>query len=119
MKARVKETGEIVRIEGCSSVFHYGKLLDRYIDTEGVKYLPSELEFDVKEKSLPKDEPDYWEKLKHQYAGMAMQGMLGNSDYIDRFTAHTIDGISDEDDIAKYAKDYATALVNRLKEEEL
>ena len=64
------------------------------------------------------EQPDYWEKLKHQYAGMAMQGMLSNSDYIDRFTAHTIDGISDEDDIAKYAKDYATALVNRFKEEE-
>jgi hypothetical protein len=64
------------------------------------------------------NEPDYWEKLKHQYAGMAMQGMLSNSDYIERFTAHTIDGISLEEDLTRCAKYYATALVNRLKEGE-
>lgn len=23
-----------------------------------------------------KDEPDYWTKLEHQYAGMAMQGVI-------------------------------------------
>jgi hypothetical protein len=97
MKARVKATGEIIEL--CNMEF----------DEDGNEYYREELELI--------DEPDYWEKLKHQYAGMAMQGMLSNSDYIERFTAHTIDGISDEDDIAKYAKDYATALVNRLKEE--
>jgi hypothetical protein len=105
MKARVKATGEIITIE--SDTMFIGK------DYKGVvkPYYDSDID-------IIKDEPDYWEKLRHQYAGMAMQGMLGNSDYIERFTAHTIDGISDEDDIAKYAKDYATALVNRFKEEE-
>jgi hypothetical protein len=105
MKATVKATGEIITIE--SDTMFIGK------DYKGVvkPYYDSDID-------IIKDEPDYWEKLEHQYAGMAMQGMLGNSDYIERFTAHTIDGISDEDDIAKYAKDYATALVNRLKEEE-
>lgn len=28
-----------------------------------------------------KDEPDYWTKLEHQYAGMAMQGMLANANH--------------------------------------
>lgn len=117
MKARVKETGEIIEVEHIVHTLLDGRKVERY-ETEDEIYVIDDLDLDVTEKSLPKDEPDYWEKLRHQYAGMAMQGMLGNSDYIERFTAHTIDGISDEDDIAKYAKDYATALVNRLKEEE-
>ena len=110
MKARVKATGDTIEIsEDCSYL---------YAENYDKSYNLNELEFlDVKEKSFPKDEPDYWEKLKHQYAGMAMQGLLGNSDYIERFTMHTIDGISHEDDLARCAKDYATALVNRLKEE--
>jgi hypothetical protein len=105
MKARVKETGEFIEV--VPSI--YDK--DSYDGNDGYTYTKESL-------IILNDEPDYWEKLRHQYAGMAMQGMLGNSDYIERFTAHTIDGISDEDDIAKYAKDYATALVNRFKEEE-
>ena len=71
MKARVKATGEIIEVGlnhiGCTPV---------YIDKDGVIYKGLyDLDFDVEEKSLPKDEPDYWEKLKHQYAGMAMQGI--------------------------------------------
>ena len=31
---------------------------------------------DVKEKSFPKDDPDYWTRLEHQYAGMAMNALL-------------------------------------------
>ena len=49
--------------------------------------------------------PDYWEKLKHQYAGMAMQGMLSNPDYRDK----------PWDRIANDAVSAATALVNKLK----
>ena len=105
MKARVKATGEFIEV--VPSIYTKGD----YDGNDGYTYTEESL-------IILNDGPDYWEKLKHQYAGMAMQGMLSNSDYIERFTAHTIDGISDEDDIVKYAKDYATALVNRLKEEE-
>ena len=63
--------------------------------------------------------PDYWEKLKHQYAGMAMQGMLSNAigfDEVRRKAAE--DGISNLITlIAGAAKDYATALVEKLKNE--
>jgi hypothetical protein len=58
MKARVKATGEII------------ELSDLEYDVYGNDYLKTELEIT--------DEPDYWEKLKHQYAGMAMQGILAN-----------------------------------------
>ena len=52
-----------------------------------------------------KDKPDYWEKLKHQYAGMAMQGML------------TYQGSEYLYDIPQKAIDIATALIKKLKEE--
>jgi hypothetical protein len=99
MKARVKATGEII------------ELSDLEYDVYGNDYLRTELE--------TTDEPDYWDKLYHQAAIAAMQGMLSNNDYIERFTAHTIDGISCKDDLARCAKDYATALVNKLKEDKI
>ena len=106
MKARVKATGEIVEIT--SGVICIDK--NDHKQTIHSDFIEPYIDINT--------DNDYWEKLKHQYAGMAMQGMLGNSDYIERFTMHTIDGISHEDDLARCAKDYATALVNRLKEEE-
>lgn len=55
------------------------------------------------------NEPDYWEKLKHQYAGMAMQQMVNivNEGYEYVY-----------EETAIIALNFATALVNRLKEEE-
>ena len=96
MKARVKETGDIIEIsEDCSYI---------YAENYDTAYNLNELEFlDVKEKSFPKDEPDYWEKLKHQYAGMAMQGIIIGKPF-------TRDYVED-------AYNYATTLVNRLKED--
>ena len=92
MKARVKTTGEIVdviAIDGdwlfCSNGIHYG--------TESLEGIESEL--------------DYWEKLLHQYAGMAMQGLLASGDW-------------DEcswDIIAEDAIRASTALVEKLKGE--
>lgn len=96
MKARVKATGEVIEIsEDCSRL---------YAENYDKSYNLNELEFlDVKEKSLPKDEPDYWEKLKHQYAGKFLQGMIIGKPF-------TRDYVED-------AYNYATALVNKLKEE--
>ena len=53
------------------------------------------------------DQPDYWEKLKHQYAGMAMQASIAHYGVEVPFK-----------DLADDAIGYATALVNKLKEEE-
>ena len=110
MKACVKATGEIVEIsEDCSYVYaeHFDK-----------SYNINELEFlDVKEKSFPKDE-DYWTRLEHQYAGMAMQGMLNNSLLI---TGLLKVNKSHEDIVAEVtgtAIRYAHALVEKYKEME-
>ena len=101
MKARVKATGDIIEIsEDCSYL---------YAENYDKSYNLNELEFlDVKEKSLPKDEPDYWEKLKHQYAGMAMQGLLTNPKLCEIETSISI---------ASTANTIASALINKLKEE--
>lgn len=47
----------------------------------------------------------YWDKLEHQYAGMAMQAMLNNS----------TNSIYRKLEINSYATDIAQDLVNRLK----
>ena len=67
MKARVKATGEIVDVIRNSA---FDK--DIFYDSNGRKYNREELSFDFKEKSFPKDDPDYWTRLEHQYAGIAM-----------------------------------------------
>ena len=55
-------------------------------------------------KMAHKDEPDYWNKLKHQYAGMAMQGILSNQN-IGADVAYMVN----------LSIEVATALVNKLK----
>lgn len=54
-----------------------------------------------------KDEPDYWTKLEHQYAGMAMQGIMANSLFMPY----------DGKEIANISNDIAIALVEKLKGE--
>ena len=83
MKARVKETGKIIELSTVE------------FDVYGNGYLRTGLEFI--------DEPDYWDKLRHQYAGMFLQGMIIGKPF-------TRDYVED-------AYQYATALINRLKEE--
>lgn len=87
MKARVKATGKIV------------ELSDIEFDVYGNGYLRTELEIT--------DEPDYWEKLKHQYAGMAMQGILANPEMM------SLDDI----DVAATAIRIANITINKLKED--
>lgn len=83
MKARVKGTGEPLRF--C---------------LDDVEILPEGK--DIKESEVP----DYWEKLLHQYAGMAMQGILAN---------YGIESLYD--DVASDAYNYAHTLVQKLKGE--
>ena len=64
-------------------------------------------------------EPDYWDKLLHQYAGMAMQGILSNEELF-KATAKNAEefGLEVRQALAIDAKVYATALVEKLKEKE-
>lgn len=107
MKAIVKATGDIIEIsEDCSYLYaeHYDK-----------SYNLNQLEFlDVKEKSFPQDNPDYWTRLEHQYAGMAMQGIISNEDYLQSFSEDARGNLFE--DVARVAEDIAHALVEKMKE---
>ena len=92
MKARVIANGKIVEVVANGN----------YYDTTDNKerYYSHELDF--------QDTSDYWTRLEHQYAGMAMQGILsfyGNGKVSGEYCAEE----------AKY---YAHALVEKLKEKE-
>ena len=104
MKARVKATGEIVEVAYLSEDKYGNKYYNVTTDTR--TYRETELEM-MSDKGDYFYTYDYWEKLKHQYAGMAMQGMLTNSDYSE----------TPWDGIAEDALRVATALVEKLKEE--
>lgn len=97
MKARVKATGEIVEI-----------IETDFAASNGMIY-------DEEDLIIPKDEPDYWEKLKHQYAGMAMQGILSGdkiSGVLGMQKMKELDAM-----IGDMSVKIATTLVNRLKED--
>lgn len=101
MKAKVKATGEIVNVYFRSPLWVNG-------DTKET-YFPKELEeVRVEERENPSKNIDYWTKLEHQYAGMAMQGMV-------RTIGH--DRIYPPEKIAIYAEACAHALVKKMKEE--
>ena len=88
MKARVIETSEIEKFQASE--------LNDYYTKDGVHYKGFELDFeDV--------EPDYWDKLKHQYAGQFLQGMLIGKTFVR--------------DYVEEAYNYATDLVEKLKNE--
>lgn len=103
MKARVKATGEIVSA-------------DAMVSFNGDDFYLDELELiqDDTEKTLYDELDDvYWANMKHQYAGMAMQGILSNPNI-----AHK--DVSREELIeywTEHAVTIATALVNKLKGE--
>jgi hypothetical protein len=106
MKARVIETNEIVELQE--------DMNSDYFTKDGVQFRGFELDFNV-------EQPDYWEKLKHQYAGMAMQAMISNSHNTD-YHKDWSDGYGkwrkyNNKELAEMAVYYATALVEKLKEE--
>ena len=105
MKARVKETGAIFQVLGVVS-----NTADGYALSEVDLYC------DESDNLVVGVSEDYWEKLKHQYAGMAMQGILANQDYCKLLIDENQLG-SFADDVSRCAKDFATALVEKLKGE--
>ena len=111
MKARVKATGEIVEVIAISDYINeFGVVIGEYKDANELSYTSYDLDFYIEEGITI---PDYWERLKHQYAGMAMQGILSNPE-------SELDYKNDEtlpQALAGCAAKVATALVNKLKEE--
>ena len=97
MKAIVKETGKIFDVYG---------VVNKTCDGYGIGEV--DLIVDDKDSFNYDMTPAYWEKLKHKYAGMAMQGILASGDWDDY----------NWDIIAEDAKRAATALVQKLKEKE-
>ena len=106
MKARVKATGEIVFVE--ANLGYPGG----YVASNGKTYFGEELEVIVD------CEPDYWTRLEHQYAGMAMQGMLNNSLLINGLLKAGKSHEDFVDEVTRTALRYAHALVEKLKEKE-
>lgn len=116
MKARVKATGEIVEVY--QSSYNAGEFYDTETGTE--TYDVSELELLGTIIPIATEEiPDYWTRLEHQYAGMAMQGMMNNSYLAGEFRKDPNNGIEDMSKIiTKAAAVYAHALVDKYKKEE-
>ena len=103
MKARVKETGEIIEVSRHSGVMdETNKRIYNWYEIETIDAHFTD---------------NYWEKLKHQYAGMAMQGMLSNQTYTKNLL-ETSTSAKDARDIIVDASFYlAHALVEKLKSE--
>jgi hypothetical protein len=108
MKARVKATGEIV-----DATYYTSANGIKYYDIGNSDYtmMEDELDFDFSYT------PDYWTRLEHQYAGMAMQTMLAtlynpkyNKDLMACYTE------VDAKEVARLSKVYAHALVEMMKE---
>lgn len=104
MKARVIATGEIVE------VFPYNKDGFAYIHEDG------ETVYEAIELEVDECDPDYWTRLEHQYAGMAMQGILSNQDYCNLLIDKNTTG-SFTEDISRCASDFAHALMEKYKKE--
>ena len=59
------------------------------------------------EQARQRAEEQYWKELEHQYAGMAMQGLIWTS------SKH----MGTDQEVAQWAKELAQALVKKMKEE--
>lgn len=102
MKARVKGTNNIIDVEFDKDAFNEG--YPPYREKEyNMFYQPEQLEWVDNEENA---EPDYWTRLEHQYAGMAMQGLM-SKEYLDN-----------PDSLVSHAIHYTHALVEKLKEKE-
>jgi hypothetical protein len=111
MKARVKATGEIVEVKIIDQLSEEEMYVEKFGEMSGRVFHITELDFD----NL--DNPDYWTRLEHQYAGVVMQGILGNQTYTKNLL-ETSTSAKDARDIIVDASCYlAHALVEKMKEE--
>ena len=100
MKARVKATGALLEVRFRDTDTEHPYICDMQGEC-GTLWKESELEF-------LDDDPDYWTRLEHQYAGMAMQQLvhLVNVGYEYVY-----------EETAIIAMNFAHALVEKLKSE--
>ena len=111
MKARVKATGEIIEVIAVSDYINgNGQIIGEYKDADGMLYNSYDLDFYIEEGITI---PDYWTRLEHQYAGMAMQGLMTILPNIGG-----LEGRTPKDEIVDIATETAHALVEKYKKEE-
>lgn len=106
MKARIKATGEIIEVTIVGTLNG-----NRYRRTDGQNELYESKDLDLNLEAIIN--PDYWTRLEHRYAGMAMQGLMS---YIEQVTP--TEGRSYCDEIVGFSVAVAHALVEKLKEKE-
>ena len=99
MKAIVKATGETFDVYG---------VLNKTCDGYAIREV--ELLVDDKDSFQYDMTPAYWNKLFHQYAGMAMQGLMS---YVEQITPK--EGRSFCDEIVGISVKVAHALVEKMK----
>ena len=108
MRARIKSTGEIVDIAYTYKTV--GKNPISKCETlAGERYNEEDLNFNIEDDNTP----DYWTRLEHQYAGMAMQGILSCPEW----NIVPREGVSHAQECALQAQEFAHALVEKMKEE--
>lgn len=113
MKARVKASGLIIDAVPFNVTYENGRCIRGYLDIKtDIQYAENEIDFINMEMQ---DEPDYWEKLHHQVSISAMQGILSNPDIKLDFEENEEACVQA---VARVSIKLATALVNKLKEEE-
>ena len=111
MKARVKATGIVLDVYPSHIIRDNVKEIIWYKTPQGACFTKDELEFIDTENNF-----DYWTRLEHQYAGMAMQGMLNNSLLITSLLKVNKSHEDIVDEVTSTAIRYAHALVGKLKE---
>ena len=78
-------------------------------------YTMEELRAELKRRNAEENyTPDYWTRLEHQYAGMAMQGLMS---YTEQITPK--EGRSFRDEIVDISANVAHALVEKMKKGQL
>ena len=113
MKARIKATGENIEVMYSHTIHDNGYDILWYKTLQGDYFTKEELKFITTE-----DDLDYWTRLEHQYAGMAMQGILADSDLLMSLINKKADDYPVKYIVAEFAKDCAHALVENYKKEE-
>ena len=102
---------EVIQVS--SYINEFGTLVGEYKTADGIMYSSYELDFYIEDNNIII--PDYWDKLKHQYAGMAMQGILSNPEAFGKIVSYYEDDDMVNKVIASKSLALATALVEKLK----
>ena len=86
-----------------------------FVDRNGKYYWEHELFFGSRDVSSY-DDPDYWTRLEHQYAGMAMQGIFSSDIIMEKINRINAEGDKFGVLIAELSANLAHALVEKMKE---